>query len=102
MIKKKLNSLTHTVMKILQLHPETRDSDRELILRVYHEYGVGSSDPFAYVIGRKDLPPFESIRRARQKLQAEIPELRASDKVDAMRTVEQEEYREYAKEPLGV
>lgn len=43
-----------------------------------------------------NLPPFESVRRARQKVQAENPELSADAEVTAMRDVQENEYFEFA------
>ena len=86
------------VATILEAFPHTRDSDKLLVLNVYNAfYNVGVNDGFAAVMMRTDLPSFESIRRARQKLQAKYPELRATDKVEAIRSAEQEDYRKYAK-----
>lgn len=86
------------VYAILKDYPETRSDDRELILKVYNEfYNVPSSAPFLMVMRDYKLPPFETIRRTRQKLQAENPELRANDEVDAYRRIEEEEYKAYAR-----
>lgn len=86
------------VLDALKNYPWTRENDRDLILYVYRVfYDVGINDRFTAVMMRKDLPSFESIRRARQKLQAKYPELRATDKVEAIRSAEQEDYRKYAK-----
>lgn len=43
------------------------------------------------------LPVFESCRRSRQKLQREFPELAGTAEVEAMRVVNEEAYREFAK-----
>lgn len=43
-----------------------------------------------------NLPPFESVRRSRQKLQAQYPELAADAEVVAMRELLENEYREFA------
>ena len=94
----RVRQVTPQVQKILEEMPETRDDDRELILQVYARfYDVWLGDRFYKIMRKKDLPPFESIRRARQKVQARRPELRSSDDVDAIRKMEELEYKAYAK-----
>ena len=44
------------------------------------------------------LPAFETVRRARQKIQAQHPELSGSAEVEEMRAINEESYREFAKE----
>lgn len=44
------------------------------------------------------LPPFESVRRSRQKLQASNPALRATERVESMRKELESEYKGYARE----
>ena len=46
----------------------------------------------------KDMPSFESVRRTRQKAQAERPELRACPAVERMRDELEGEYRAFALE----
>ena len=43
-----------------------------------------------------NLPPFESVRRARQKMQEKFPDLCADVEVKAMRDELEIEYREFA------
>lgn len=43
------------------------------------------------------FPPFESVRRSRQKVQAECPWLAAADKVNEFRAENEEVYREFAR-----
>ena len=43
------------------------------------------------------LPPFESVSRARRKLQKKYPELRATSKVENARKEKQMEFEEYSK-----
>lgn len=95
----KIRKVTPQVEKILEEMPETRDDDRELILQVYARYyDVWLGDRFYKIMRKKDLPPFESIRRARQKIQAKRPDLRASEDVEAIRFGEQLEYIKFARE----
>jgi len=47
-------------------------------------------------MGAWRFPPFESVRRTRQKVQAEYPELAACKKVSDMRCEKEKEYRAFA------
>lgn len=53
----------------LREHPETRNSDKELILKVWSELGLNLS--YQQEQKFRELPSTESIRRVRQKIQAE-------------------------------
>lgn len=84
---------------ILQHYPVARNDDKFLIKMVYSMcYGIDCRTPFGSVLDMKDLPSFESIRRARQKIQEMNPELRGTKEVEDIRLAEQEDYIEYAKE----
>ena len=74
------------VMRVLKEIPETRDNDLLLIMAIHeNELRVPIRDISAYhYYGRLlagELSGFESIRRMRQKLQEQHPELRATDEV---------------------
>lgn len=43
------------------------------------------------------LPNFETVRRTRQKIQQTHPELAGNDEVEAMRTINENIFREYAR-----
>ena len=75
-----MKDLSLIVKKVLNEHPETRDSDSKLICWVY-----SITNPevlklsFSKVMWNSkfyNLPSFETIRRTRQKLQHDYPELR--------------------------
>jgi len=96
-----LKNTSDIVKVILQKYPDTRNSDDLLYLKVC-EYvnGTHISLPFWKVIkDRKDFgyPPFESVRRSRQKIQAEFPELASNKVVQAKRTQNEEIYKEFAR-----
>lgn len=55
------------IENMLRDYPATRDSDRELYLKVWEQYGFILSD--AQRAKFRDLPSSETIRRVRQKLQ---------------------------------
>lgn len=85
------------VKKILEDYPQTRNSDTTLYIKVVSQINPQANDrPFANVMSSLEelgLPCFETVRRTRQKLQQEIPELRACDKVQDYRTCQEERYR---------
>ena len=87
------------VKKLLEEKPYTRNSDMSLYAEV-----VAEINPQAKVTGiyyalnnhnSLGLPPFESVSRARRKLQKEYPELRAIDSVTDERYENWKAVREY-------
>ena len=72
--------LTEIVRKVLTDYANARDDDFKLIGYVYKEINPSILDkPFRTVMWYHtdfDLPSFETIRRTRQKLQHDCPELR--------------------------
>lgn len=98
-----LKKVESVVKAVLTSHPDARDDDFILINRAYahFKFDVGSTyfDDIMTKHKAYHLPSFESITRARRKLQAEYPELRASRQAQAVREQEQQSFRDYA---LGV
>ena len=100
-----LNSITRIVKTILQTYPDTRNSDNLLYYHVLKVAGdknkvdieTMSIPTFLLKMKEYGLPPFESVRRARQKIQAAHPELSAKADVEAYRTLNEQAYREYAR-----
>ena len=92
-----MSNITQMVWYCLQNYPETRNSDRSLILTLYSEFCGVFSQPFFKVMSNTDLPSFESIRRARQKIQAENEDLRAVKPVEDVRIAKQEQFIAYAR-----
>ena len=97
---KKLYKVEKIVKQVLTEVPEARDDDFMLIAQVYYKINpeiVGI--PFNVVmLGHKELnlPYFESISRARRKVQAEYKELRSSKEVEEARFNKQSDYINYA------
>ena len=93
------------VHEILKAEPICRNSDNVLYLRVLQTIGKQngidinkmSVPTLFYNMGSLKLPAFETVRRTRQKVQECNPELRATDTVEAYRTVLEEEYKDYAR-----
>lgn len=106
--KKNLQQLKAIVCEILKTDEQTRNSDSLLYLRVLERVSKdadGGAVPFSMTVAyflthMKDhgFPPFESVRRARQKLQAEYPDLKACEKVAEMRKENEKEYKAFARQ----
>ena len=104
----KLNELKTTqaiVLEILKEQPMTRDSDNHLCYWVYKVIGkkngidIDSMSMPTFFLHMKEygFPSTETIRRTRQKLQAEHTELCSSRIIDVQRLMNEEDFREYAR-----
>ena len=71
--------------------------DRFLVTAVYSKY-IDVDMPFRQVMKDYTLPPFESIRRSRQKVQEGREDLRGDKKSEDVRLKKQEEYIRFARE----
>lgn len=99
---KQLNSVKALVKTILEEDEQTRNSDSFLYLRLLERIDKAiltvPVHDFLLGMGLWGIPPFESVRRARQKVQAECPWLAACDKVKEYRAENEEEYIDFARE----
>ena len=97
--EKELKTTTELVKHILETVPETRNSDTLLYYRVcdaVDSQSLGLS--FGYVLlsmNNLKLPGFETVRRSRQKIQQQYPEL-SGDKVKEKRKENEQIFKEYA------
>lgn len=99
-----LKNTTALVKSILEQDKECRNSDSFLYLKVLTTVGKQkgidiekmSIPYFLLNLHGAGLPPFESVRRARQKLQAAHPELAACELVEGFRAENEAQYRAYA------
>ena len=96
-MNKEFKQVKKIVKNILIEYPQTRNSDNLLYLTVIETIGKGNIEkPISEILLNLEelgLPCFETVRRTRQKLQAEFPELQACDKVQDFRTAREEEFR---------
>ena len=98
-----MNQATPMYEEILKKYPQTRSNDKELVLMLFRDYyGIGWGVPFAYVMRSKRLPSFESVRRARQRIQEYYPDFRAEEPVESIRIAEQEDYISYSREEPAI
>lgn len=96
---------THKVVKaMLENHPETRSSDGCLCYMVYKEIGkkngvdVDKIPIQQFFLHMRELGflATETIRRTRQKIQAENKELAGTEWVECHRTMLEDVYKDYA------
>lgn len=100
-----IKGVAREVMAVLDLYPKTRDSDDLLYYHVCKDRLLRKGivlDQLSFktvILGRKEygIPPYETVRRTRQKIQSEYPELRSAADVEAMRMVREEEFKTYAR-----
>lgn len=100
-----LNTTSKIVKHILNTDPHTRNSDSFLYLKVLEYIADQKGLLFPgmtvqyFLTNLSDLPfqNSETVRRTRQKLQAEYPELSANTDVKEMRAEKEKEYLNYAR-----
>lgn len=101
-----LKTTTSVVKKILETDEQSRSSDSFLYFKVLEYYGNRTSvdihnmsvPHFLLNMSQLGVPPFESVRRARQKIQANYPWLASNKKVAEFRNANEQIYRAYALE----
>ena len=99
-----LKNVTELVKTILRADERARNNDSFLYLRVleYYACNIGldlKRTTVQWFFENRDgwgFPPPESVRRARQKIQAKYPDLAACDRVQEKRMEKEREYRAYA------
>ena len=99
-----LKNTTKLVKSILEVDKQARNSDSILYLRVLERISQERGIHLDFLTVRNFLssmnilpfPPFESVRRTRQKVQATFPELASAEKIAKMRMENEKEYRAYA------
>ena len=100
-----IKNTTNLVKSLLEDDERARNDDDYLYWRVAEETAKGKIIPVStlplrhFLLNRKffGVPAFESVRRARQKVQAKCPDLAASEEVRAKRKKREKEMREYAR-----
>lgn len=92
---------THKLVEeLLYQFPDTRNSDALLYLVVCKSVRPDTGKlPFERVLLEREalgLPNYASVERARRKVQADNPELRANEEVTDERYKNYKEFKEYA------
>ena len=108
---KKINRLINLqalVKKIMEQDANTRNCDNYLYLKVISEiaktknYDLNAVSVTDYLsnMSQWGFPPFESVRRTRQKLQQENPDLASNEAVQGFRTQNEAVFRAFARGEL--
>ena len=100
-----LNNTTAMVKSVLIAHPQARNSDNYLYYTICKDIGKRhgidvdkmSMPTFLLHLKEYGFPGFETVRRTRQKIQADCPELAGDDYVEAQRMLNEEAFREFAR-----
>ena len=79
-MKKRIFKLIDEIEVFIKKHKVLRDSDDKLMANIWAKY-LGNVESFnakdiLTMLGKSELPSYESISRCRRKLQEEFPELR--------------------------
>lgn len=97
----KIENVEKLVKKALQRNKDTRSNDHKLYIEVAYIINPALANvnfkmnfENAKEVG---LPPFESVSRARRKLQEKYPELRPEKITQYVRNLKQIEFEDYSK-----
>lgn len=93
------------VTVILEQDEKARNSDSHLYFRVINTIAAKRNIDLTNIpvidfllnLNQSPFPPFESVRRSRQKVQHECPWLAASPEVEEFRAENEHEFREFAR-----
>ena len=101
--KEELIKISELVYQILSSYPQARNDDNFLFYKVCHAINRNIDKLFVsqFLLDlsvRNIYPAFETVRRTRQKIQADNPELSADRTVRRTRMRLEKEYREFARE----
>ena len=98
---KELHTISTIVKDILKQDKRARNSDMYLYIKVCEHINPDAlTYPFVIVmqdLNAFNLPNFETVRRTRQKVQQCNPDLCADSKIEAHRTLNEEEFKKYAR-----
>lgn len=97
----KIENVERLVRQALEKNKEARRNDHKLYIEVAYIINPALANvnfkmnfENAKEVG---LPPFESVSRARRKLQEKYPELRATKTTEYARAIKQIEFEDYSK-----
>ena len=105
----KLITIANLVKDILIDVPETRNSDYFLYLNVLERTAKQNGTPepkdltvsyFLTNAKRLKFPYFETVRRARQKIQEDFPELKSVPAVAKVKAAKEEVFKQFARGEL--
>ena len=103
MNKERMKTITTIVKEILTADTASRKNDFLLVVETYEKLGISSSTftlaDLCELSKIFKLPPFESITRARRKLQKEYPHL-ADAETQVARAEQEVVYKDFARENI--
>lgn len=97
----KQKQVEKTVKAILTEQPLTRNDDHYLYYQYVWSNGITNGKPFAVIFlfyKLYGLPSFESVGRARRRVQQKCPELRGDKGTQTARETLEKEYHDYYSE----
>ena len=104
--KQQLITTTNLVKMILETEPQTRNSDSLLYLKVLEHCAIQKgvnlhlipvTDFLSHYIYEYDFPCSETVRRTRQKVQREYPELKGNKSVQEQRKINEAVFKDFAR-----
>ena len=99
---RELKAVSEIVKSVLSCIPETRNDDDLLYMHVINiqNPGIIGMTVVEFLTGRKEwgVSGFETVRRARQKIQALYPDLSGNTSCREARKEYEAEFREFARE----
>lgn len=102
--RNQLITTTNLVKSVLEIDPQTRNSDSLLYLKVLEHIAIQKDidlqhltvPAFLLSISELGFPCFETVRRTRQKIQADFPDLQSVAAVREQRQVNEAVFKSYA------
>ena len=98
-----IKNVANMVKEVLTEHPDTRNNDYLLWVKVI-ELDQDKSplliEDFRKVVANLrvlGIPNFETVSRARRKLQEKYPDLRATEETRQFRSEKEQEFKDFAK-----
>lgn len=104
-LRKDLKTIKGLVKYVLENFEKARNDDNYLYLIVCELIALANNNDLGKIsvinfflnLSKSPYPPFESVRRSRQKLQREFPHLSSCEVVSELRAENEEAYREFAR-----
>lgn len=91
-----IKQIQSVVKKVLIIDEKSRKNDNHLICETMRRMGFNIERSFKDVMNDNLTPSFESITRARRKVQQEHPNLK-DDYISRLRVEREEMFREYSR-----
>lgn len=91
-----MNGIYNRMINLLRMRPECRSSDKLMIVKFYKSIGIDvEGRSFSDVMLDPNAPNIETLRRSRQRVQMEFPELMGTLEVTKHRRKNEADYRKF-------